>query len=1306
VAGDKITLVDKSTNDTRTTLTNAEGHFVFANVNPGVYNIKYTKSGFSETVVAGATVQIGTTLTENMQMKLGPLSQTITVTESAGAELQTMNSTVGQTISGVALDSMPSIGHDVVTFATMQPGVTPGGSVAGTVSDQSSFTLDGGNNTNDMDGGGQSYTPSFGGDPTGGLIAGTGLHGGNTTGGVPSGVVPTPSDSVEEVKVNTANQTADFNSSSGSQVEIVTRRGTNSVHGSVYEYYLDNNFNANTWDNTLSGTAIPSYHYNFFGARLGGPVIPKDWLGGKTYMFGNYQSFRWPESATYEQSVPSDAMRLGLLQFGGTVYNLNPTTVTYNGTTYPGTNLDPRGVGINPVVAGMWNTYEPEPNDPSCSLIGGSRCDQVNEQGFKTNIGVPIKDEFGVVRLDHDFGAKWHFNTSYHYYSLVHTTSSQVDIGGALPGDTLGVAAAKSSKPVQPSLFTAGLTTNISPNVTNDFHYSHLRNYWAWADDNAPPQPGTNSDGVLEPLGEVSTTVLAPYNVNTQSIRTRFWDGIDNDFRDDVTVLHGNHIFQFGGTYEHNWNYHQRTDNGGGINYTLTYQLGDSVGAGLVSLADAIAAGYPAGVTAGRDYAATLGIVTDSQISYTRQGAALNLNPPLTPAFDQTTIPYYNVYFSDSWHLRPSLTLTYGLGWTLEMPPVEAQGKQIELVDAGGQSIDAEAYLFQRKQAALAGTSFDPNVGFALVGNTGNHQKYPYNPFYGSFSPRIAIAWNPHFDSGSMMSNIFGENNTVVRGGYGRIYGRLNGVDLVLAPLLGTGLIQPVQCRQAFSNGACGPTNPTDITAFRIGVDGNTAPLAQPSATLPQPDYPGINAVAASTGESLDPNFRPNVVDSFDLTIQRQFGPKWMLELGYIGRRITHEYQPLNINAVPYMMTQGGQTFASAYAAVETAMGCATSIVACNNTLNSGVAPSIAPQPFFETALAGTGYCSSSSSCTAAVVNNEFGNFGTQSVWSLWSDLDQGGIGGGAGGSTNPGFNFPRTMLNTPIAGGSPQLTSGVAINASVGYGNYNGVFASLKTNDWHGVTAQQNFTFSKALGTGAVVQASSEYTADDPFDLKTMYGNQGFNQKFIYNLFIVYQPPFFKGQHGIEGHILGGWNISPIFTAGSGLPTYCNTNTDAQAFGAADGANFFENEQCIFTKPTTGGTIHYGIPGGTDAAGEGVGTGTAGSVAGQEANIFANPVAVWSSIRAPILGIDKRANGNGEFAGPRYWNVDLSVKKNIAVTERFSAELQFLFLNVLNHNQLGGSDLLDMTNPSSWGVEDYQANTPRQFEFGLRFNF
>ena len=205
--------------------------------------------------------------------------------------------------------------------------------------------------------------------------------------------------------------------------------------------------------------------------------------------------------------------------------------------------------------------------------------------------------------------------------------------------------------------------------------------------------------------------------------------------------------------------------------------------------------------------AAALGIVSIAQTVYTRSGSNLTLNPPLTPAFDQSTIPYYNVYFSDTWHMKPTFTLTYGLGWTLEMPPVEANGKQVELVDQSDQPISAESYLANRKRAALEGQVYNPEIGFALVGNTENGLKYPYNPFYGSFSPRIAAAWNPHFDSDSLAGKMFGREDTVIRGGYGRVYGRLNGVDLVLVPLLGTGLMQPVQCvGSGFSNGTCGAT--------------------------------------------------------------------------------------------------------------------------------------------------------------------------------------------------------------------------------------------------------------------------------------------------------------------------------------------------------------------------------------------------------------------------------------------------------------------------------------------------------------------
>lgn len=1306
VPGATVTLTDNATGTTRTATTNDQGRYVFVNANPASYNLTVSKSGFANAKMANQVVQIGQQLTANVQLQVGQASTEVVVEGTANSSLQTLNSTIGNTVSQQALSSLPSLGRDVSTFMTLQPGVSPDGSVAGTVVDQSSFQLDGGNNTNDMDGSMNVYTPSFAGDPTG------------VVGGGATGVMPTPADSVEEFKVNSANQTADFNSSSGAQVQVVTKRGTNAWHADAYEYYLDNNFSANSWQNNHQTpiTPAPSYHYSRFGFSGGGPILPK-MLGGKTYFFANYQGFRWPNSTTILKSVPSVGMREGLLQWTDKagncqVFNLNPAATTYTGpsigcmtnnTSYPSSGLDPRNVGVNPVVQAMWNKYMPLPNDfgNTCSSCEG----QNNVLGFRANMAVPQTDNFGVARFDHDFGANWHFMSSYRYYHLIRTTADQIDIGGFLPGHTLGTPASASSRPQVPWYVVAGMTTNITPNFTNDFHFSYLRNYWAWSTVGDPTQAAALG-GAIEPFGE-TTNALVPMNVNTQQTRTRFWDGQDWLWRDDLSLLKGNHLFQFGGSWARNVDIHQRTDNGGGINNYIVYQLGTTSSSGISSVP------VPAIVNSakkwGRLYAADLGIVSISQVAYTRSGPTLTLNPLHTPAQDHSIIPYYNTYFSDTWHVKPTFTFTYGLGWALEMPPFETQGKQVQLVDASDQQLDVNSYIENRRRAALQGQVYNPAVGFALVGNTQGGQKYPYQPFYGEFSPRVSAAWNPHFDGG-MMETLFGKDSTVIRGGYGRLYGRLNGVDLVLVPLLGTGLIQPVQCKGALNaagaaaNGGnpcpgVGGANPT--TAFRIGVDGNTAPLPTPSPTLPQPDFPGINAVAAGAGEALDPHFRPNVVDSFDLTIQRQFGTKTTIELGYIGRRITHEYQPININSVPYMMTLGGQTFANAYANIEKAMGCTTSQDACQNSTPASLA-AVAPQPFFETALAGTGYCTPGT-CTQTVIANEFGNFQCQCVWDLWSDLDQGGIQGNPA-NTVAGFNFPRSMMNTPItdAQGNPttfgaggQLSSGVGVNASVGHGNYHAGFLSVRMTGWHGVTSQSNFTYSKALGTGAFVQATSEYTPNDPFNLDTMYGVQAFNRKFVFNEFVVYEPTWYHSQQGLIGRVLGGWNFAPIFTAGSGAPVYCNTNTDSEAFGSGDAANFFDNEQCILTKSFTGShSIHYNVKGSN-----GIGT------SGYGLNMFSDPSAVWTTARPPVLGYDFRDAGLGPLSGLPYWNLDLSVRKNIRIAERVSTELQMVVTNVLNHFQ-PQDPYLDLTSPSQWGTSGGQQNSPRTMEFGVRISF
>jgi hypothetical protein len=1282
-----VSIKDLATGNTRSATTNSAGRYVFINVNPGKYDVTISKPGFAKIAIPGDVVEVGTVSTNNVVLKVGSESQTIEVATS-GVELQTDNTTIGNTVSGIALQSLPSIARDTSTFLALQPGISPDGSVAGTVVDQSTFQLDGGNNTNDMDGSMSVYTPSYAGDPTGGVAnQSLGLAAGAT------GVMPTPADSVEEFKVSTAGQGADFNSSSGAQVQIVTKRGTNDWHGTAYEYYLDNNLNANTWQNNFNGIPNPSYHYNRFGGAIGGPIIPKKILGGKTYFFANYQGFRWPNSTTKEIAVPSDSMRLGLLQFGGNVYNLNPYPVTYKGVQYspsqcPGGPCDPRGLGINPLISQLWNKYMPLSNETGCSL---SRCDGLNILGYTGNMSIPQNDNFGVVRVDHDFGDKWHFMGSYRYYSLTRATTDQYDVGGFFPGHTLGTFSSLTNHPQQPWYLVAGMTTQISSNVTNNFVYSYLRNYWSWASAGDPAQ-FAGLGGALEPLGESATQALAPYNVNTQQTRTRSWNGHNNMFRDDVTWLKGKHQIQFGGLYQHNWDAHQRTDNGGGINYYPVYQMTPSSGSSY-NMAGFVPADFSGSRTSySRDYAAILGLVGISQVAYTRSGKDLNLNPPLTPASTEVTIPFYNFYGQDSWRVSQRVTLSYGLGWSLEMPPKESNGSQVIFVGPDNNPISTTQYLNARQSAALAGDVYNPQVGFTLIGNLANPRTYPYNPYYGQWSPRVGLAWD-----------IFGDGRSVLRGGYGLTYGRLNGVNLVLVPLLGTGLIQPVQCFSALANGQCaGQGAGSPAAAFRIGTDGLVAPLPAASPTLPQPLYPGVNGIAAGAGEALDPNFRPNRVQSFTLTFQRQLSNKVSMEVGYIGRLISHEYSPVNLNAVPYMMTKGGQTFAKAYA--NAVIGyCGNGDVRNMGGGNCiGNAAAVAPQPFFEAALSGTGFCNGYSNCTQAVLAKE-GNDGTgylsnQSVWSLYSDLDNGG------------FNFPRSMMNTPLncptgteIGCSGQLTSGVGMNASLGHGNYNAMFISVKTSEWNGVSFVSNFTWSKSLGTGAEVQATSADTLIDPFNINTGYGLQAFDRTLVYNLYMVYQPKWFRNQQGFLGHLLGGWTIAPIFATGSGLPITLGTiNGGGQAFGEGDSANFLgygNSENAIIMGSLPKPKAYYNVAGSNEIGTSGFGL-----------NIFQNPQATWLQVRQPILGYDVKDGGFGVYRGLNYWNMDLSVKKLVKITERFSVEGQFVFANIFNHNQLGDptGDYLDTSNPGSWGTlpGTVTDTTPRQIEFGVRVNF
>ena len=1288
MAGVAVKLTDPSTNITLSTNSNDAGRFIIVNVSPGAYDITFAKTGFSTRKVDRQDVRVAEILTVNATLEIGQITSVVEVTTSPGAELQTVNATVGTTVSGPSLTYLPIFGSDASSLALYQPGVSPEGAVAGAMYDQNTFQLDGGNNSNDMDGSMRDYTGSYARNAFGGA------------GNPPSGVLPTPVDTIEEFKVSTAGQTADFNGASGSQISAVTKRGTNQFHGTGYYYYSSSDVGgANTWDNnhTPSGnlgyTPIPITHNNKYGFTVGGPMLPRFW-GGKTYFFFGYEAFNFPQSALINKPVPTDTLRAGIIQIneGGTYvpFNINPFAVTVNGTTYQpatcgGGACDPRGIGINSQVSQIWNKLMPEPNNFNTG-------DAHNVEGFQGQVSLPETTKFLVGRVDHDFGEKWRFMSSYRYFALSQVTTNQVDIGGVLPGDKLGVPAARAPRPQKPAFLVAGLTTNISPTLTNDFHWSFTKIWWQWASSAAPPQlPGLG--GALE-IGGETASALIPYNVNNQNTRQRFWDGHDSLIKDDLTKIKGSHVIQFGGNYQKNFDYHERNDNGQGINTSPVYQILN--GSGIQYSAADQPVGLPNSQvgTWNKYYSEILGIVNQPQQLFTRSGASLTLNPAGTPMFDKSTIDFYNVYVTDSWHIKPTITLTYGLGYQIEMPPVEQNGKQVELVDSSGHPINFTNYFATKSSMALQGQVYNPIVGFSTIANvSGASHKYPFNPYYGGLSPRVAVAWNPK-GGDSLFGKLVGNGKTVIRAGYGQIYSRLNGVGLVLIPLLGVGLGQPVSCIGASSSGQClGSGGVTPATAFRIGTDGLTAPIPTPTTTLPQPSYPGTNgSPAAGAASILDPSFRPAATYNFNVSIQREIRQKMVFEIGYIGRKITHEWMQRDLNAVPTMLTLNGQSFAQAFAGMYIPM-CGLSPTCAGNN-------SVPVQPFFEAALGGAGsaFCKGFGSCTAAIVHNaNMNNFITQAqVFQLWSALSQ-----------TPSWTQGRTIPSSQGAGLPSGQASGIFADDSSGTSNYNALYTTFRTQDWHGITTLSNFTWGRALGTGNQSQATSQYTALNPYDVRqSMYGPQFFDYKFTYTQTFLWSEPFFKSQKGI-GRLLGGWRIAPIFTARSGAALGVGNLNSSESFGETQVGG--TNDGAVLGAKWTGGTkAIYNINVPDSPTGAGINGNLVNG--GNNINMFSDPVATFNQFRPCILGYDTSCGSTGQIRGLPNWNMDLNVAKDINLfRERVAATLSFQFVNVFNHVALADPNL-NISSPNDWGVlgsnENGQLNSPRQLTFSLRLRF
>jgi len=279
-----------------------------------------------------------------------------------------------------------------------------------------------------------------------------------------------------------------------------------------------------------------------------------------------------------------------------------------------------------------------------------------------------------------------------------------------------------------------------------------------------------------------------------------------------------------------------------------------------------------------------------------------------------------------------------------------------------------------------------------------------------------------------------------------------------------------------------------------------------------------------------------------------------------------------------------------------------------------------------------------------------------------------------------------------------------VALSTSLGFSNYNAAYISYRVQDYHGLTLQSNFTWSKALGTGELRQYNSSNTALNPFDMQANYGQQLFNYKYVYNLIMYYQPPFFKSQKGVVGHLLGGWTISPLFQAQSGAPirasfaevsgtqAFGEIGNTSTAIGSRDNAVFIGAVPSLSRNLNTVGTT--------------VGTAANNPTA---QNAFSNPQMALASFRPCILGYDTSCGGYDNLNGLNNWNVDITIAKkfNILKEGRVDGQLIFNITNVLNHYN-PSDPTLTITTPASFGkITGIGAlSNPRAMEFGLRFGF
>ncbi len=678
----------------RATVTGDAGRYSFLQVTPGLYAVRAELQGFKAASATDVRLLVDTPASLDLVLELGDISEVVTVTGGAEVVLNTVDATIGNTFNETQIVDLPLESRNVVDLLSLQPGVDREGTVAGARSDQSNLTLDGVDVNEQQTG--TAFTP----------------------------VLRVTPDSVQEFRVTVTNPNASQGRSSGGQVSLITKAGTNEWHGSLYEFHRNTVTTANDFFNNRVGIDTPVLLRNLFGGSVGGPIV-KD----KAFFFFNYEGRKDRSQSSDVQIVPLPHLGQGLVRYENTAGQIVTLTPADIAAIYPATG------GVNPVALAVFADAAARfpANDTS---VG----DNINTSGFRFNSSTPLDQNTFIGKLDFNLtDSQTVFLRSNYQWDNQQFTSAGSPLLPRFPG---GPAPGLWSHPFG---IATGHTWTVSPAMINTFRYGLTRQAFSSQGDS-----GENSYRFR--------SIFQEFNYDRTLNRTTPTHNITND----TSWVKGVHTFQFGTNIRliHN----RRTSFSNAFDDAVT-NLGFYEGAGA-SLSDPIGDFAPASERVLQNaIAAVLGRFNQYTANFTF-GVDGSLLPSGSPSVRDFATEEFEFYFEDAWQVVPSLTLNLGIRWGINTPVNETSGFQVQ------PSVPLDTVFQRRVAGAEAGMPYNDPV---IIDTSG--------PFYGkdgfyptdknNFSPRISAAWSPHFGD-NFFGKIFGRNGeSVFRGGFAVTYDRI-----------------------------------------------------------------------------------------------------------------------------------------------------------------------------------------------------------------------------------------------------------------------------------------------------------------------------------------------------------------------------------------------------------------------------------------------------------------------------------------------------------------------------------------------------